>query len=130
MKTLTALALIASFAFVVGCSVEADETTPTAPTKTLPQKSADMNPAANDTSDVVTDQIVLEVDGMMCVNCEKHVCEMLKGLDGVVAAKADHKTGNVVVTFDKSKPFDVAKATDELDRDNYTVTGSHEPAVN
>ena len=42
------------------------------------------------------------VKGMMCENCEKHVQEALKKVDGITDAKADHTTGKVEITFTKT----------------------------
>ena len=42
------------------------------------------------------------VKGMMCENCEKHVQEALKKVDGITDAKADHTTGKVKITFTKT----------------------------
>jgi Cu2+-exporting ATPase len=39
------------------------------------------------------------VNGMMCENCERHVSEALKSVEGITDAKADHTTGKVDVTY-------------------------------
>ena len=47
------------------------------------------------------------VGGMMCENCERHVMNALKSVDGIVSVKADHKTGKAIVTY-TSKPDETA----------------------
>lgn len=42
-------------------------------------------------------EIVVNVNGMMCQNCEKHVNEAVKKLAGVKSAVADKDAKNVVV---------------------------------
>lgn len=44
---------------------------------------------------------IVDVKGMMCENCERHVSNALKSVDGITDAKADHTTGKVVVTYTK-----------------------------
>ena len=48
-------------------------------------------------------QCALKVDGMTCSGCEGNVQKGLLRLDGVKAAKADAKTGDVVVKYDSKK---------------------------
>lgn len=43
-------------------------------------------------------EITMKVKGMMCGHCENTVETALKGVHGVVAAKADHNKGTVKVT--------------------------------
>ena len=43
----------------------------------------------------------------MCENCERHVMNALKSVDGIVSVKADHKTGKAIVTY-TSKPDETA----------------------
>ena len=47
------------------------------------------------------------VGGMMCENCERHVMNALKSVDGIVSVKADHRTGKAIVTY-TSKPDETA----------------------
>lgn len=41
----------------------------------------------------------IEVKGMMCEHCEARVQEALEKVRNVEAAKADHKSGTVVLTL-------------------------------
>ncbi len=43
----------------------------------------------------------IEVSGMMCENCERHVREALEAIDGVTSAEADRSKKCAVVTLDK-----------------------------
>ncbi len=43
----------------------------------------------------------IEVNGMMCENCERHVKEALEAIDGVTAAEADRGKKCAVVTLNK-----------------------------
>ncbi len=44
----------------------------------------------------------IEVSGMMCENCERHVREALEAIDGVASAEADRNKECAVVTLDKA----------------------------
>ncbi len=58
---------------------------------------------------------VLRVPDMSCGHCELSVQEALDELDGVEKAKADHKAGEVELTYDSNKITDeeLRKAIDE-----------------
>ena len=45
--------------------------------------------------------MTVNVKGMMCSMCEKHVSEALKAVDGVLDAKADHTSGQVQITYSR-----------------------------
>lgn len=45
-------------------------------------------------------EIIIDIDGMTCAACERHVAEALMVLDGVSAATASHSEGQAVVTAD------------------------------
>lgn len=47
--------------------------------------------------------IQLDVEGMTCEACDSHVAYAVREVDGVLEAKADHKTGKAEVKFDKTK---------------------------
>lgn len=47
--------------------------------------------------------IQLDVEGMTCEACDNHVAYAALEVDGVLEAKADHKTGKAEVKFDKTK---------------------------
>ncbi|RRF95902.1 MAG: heavy metal translocating P-type ATPase [Lachnospiraceae bacterium] len=56
----------------------------------------------------------IEVKGMMCNMCEKHVSNGLKGIDGVTNATADHEKGEAVI--ESTKPIaeaDIKKAIED-----------------
>lgn len=56
-------------------------------------------PSVNQNENTYTE--IVDVKGMMCENCERHVSNALKSVDGITDAKADHTTGKVVVTYTK-----------------------------
>lgn len=45
------------------------------------------------------EKIVIDVDGMMCMNCVKHVEEACEKVEGVISAKASLEDKNVTVKF-------------------------------
>ncbi|MCD8231486.1 MAG: heavy metal translocating P-type ATPase [Clostridiales bacterium] len=51
----------------------------------------------------------IEIKGMMCGHCEKHVKNALEALDGVVSAEASHEKGTAVVTLNTDVADDVLK---------------------
>lgn len=63
----------------------------------------------------------IEIKGMMCGHCEKHVKNALEALEGVESAAADHEKGVAVVTLSADIPDDVFKKTIE-DADYEFVT--------
>jgi copper chaperone len=65
---------------------------------------------------------VLRVPAMSCAHCETSVREALDGLEGVDAVRADHKTGEVELTYDEDKvrDRDLRKAIEEA---GYTLRG-------
>lgn len=63
----------------------------------------------------------IEIKGMMCGHCEKHVKNALEALEGVESAAADHEKGVAVVTLSTDIPDDVFKKTIE-DADYEFVT--------
>ncbi|MDD8048148.1 MAG: heavy metal translocating P-type ATPase [Thomasclavelia sp.] len=50
---------------------------------------------------------VLNIEGMMCENCVRHVNKALSELDGVISVEVSLKDNNAVVTTDKDIPLDV-----------------------
>lgn len=62
----------------------------------------------------------IEIKGMMCGHCEKHVKAALEALEGVVSAEASHEKGTAVVTLSVDVADDVLKkAVEDAD---YEVT--------
>ena len=51
-------------------------------------------------------QIKLNVEGMMCGNCEARLTRVLKAVEGVEAVVASHQEVNVVIDFDVTKVND------------------------
>ncbi|MCD8150694.1 MAG: heavy metal translocating P-type ATPase [Clostridiales bacterium] len=51
----------------------------------------------------------IEIKGMMCGHCEKHVKNALEALDGVASAEASHEKGTAVVTLSADVSDDVLK---------------------
>jgi copper chaperone CopZ len=45
-------------------------------------------------------EIVIEVVGMTCEHCERHVSKALAAVPGVLEARASHSEGQAVVTGD------------------------------
>lgn len=60
----------------------------------------------------MTNQLVLEVDGMTCTGCESRIEKVLGRLDGVRTTSADHAAGEVRVLFDpdQTSPEAIAAA--------------------
>jgi copper chaperone CopZ len=48
-------------------------------------------------------EIIIEVSGMTCPNCEAHVAKALHAVSGVRAVTVDHNEGRAVVTGDPSE---------------------------
>lgn len=65
----------------------------------------------------------INIEGMMCCNCEMHARKALEALDGVTVLEVSHKTGTAVVTLDKDVSDDILKkaVTDQ----GYKVTDIH-----
>ena len=64
----------------------------------------------------------LNVDGMVCANCELKIERTLNKLDGVTDIKASYRTGTVTVTYDAQKTSveQIVRVIEEMD---YTVKG-------
>ena len=54
--------------------------------------------------------ITVKVEGMMCPRCEKHVCDALKKIDGVVDATASCESGTATVSTNKEVSESIIKA--------------------
>lgn len=63
----------------------------------------------------------LQIEGMTCAHCVKHVEEALKELDGVISAKADLESKVAIVELNKDITDDTfIEAIDEV---GYEVVG-------
>ena len=62
----------------------------------------------------------LLVTGMMCHHCEAHVRSALEALDGVKSAKADRKTGTVLLKL--SAPVEDSALKTAVEEAGYQVT--------
>jgi mercuric ion transport protein len=47
--------------------------------------------------------MVFRINGMTCVNCEKHINQEVEKLSGIVSLKTSYKNGNTIITFDKTE---------------------------
>lgn len=65
------------------------------------------------------------VEGMDCVSCEYRLGKALRGLEGVIKADANSRTGQVQVTFDESKTPEAMLAT-RIEQAGFTVAGAQE----
>lgn len=45
-------------------------------------------------------RLTFDVDGMKCGGCESLIVSSLEDVDGIQEVKADHKTGQVTISFD------------------------------
>lgn len=64
----------------------------------------------------------LDVEGMTCEACDSHVAHAAQEVDGVIEARADHKTGKAEVKFDKTKTSKEA-IIQSINETSYEVTG-------
>lgn len=65
--------------------------------------------------------MLLNVEGMMCPHCEKHVTDALAALPHVVSCKADHT--NNIVTLETSAPVEEALLRETISKLGYTYNG-------
>lgn len=56
------------------------------------------------------EKLILEVEGMMCEKCQKHVEEASLKVEGVISAKANLKKKNVVIKYDGAVDVDAIKS--------------------
>ncbi|MCC8029086.1 MAG: heavy metal translocating P-type ATPase [Lachnospiraceae bacterium] len=83
----------------------------------------DLHTIQNKTEETETMTKTMEIKGMMCGHCEKHVKNALEALDGVAQAEASHEKGTAVVTLAADVADDVLKkAVEDAD---YEVTAIH-----
>ncbi|MCD8108602.1 MAG: heavy metal translocating P-type ATPase [Clostridiales bacterium] len=80
----------------------------------------DMNTTQNRKEETEPMTKTIEIQGMMCGHCEKHVKNALEALDGVTQAEASHEKGTAIVTLSADVTDDVLKkAVEDAD---YEVT--------
>lgn len=73
------------------------------------------------------EKALLRVEGMSCTGCEERISRVLSRLEGVREAGADHRTGEVRVTFDADQVAPRALA-ERIEQAGYQVTSSQEAA--
>ncbi len=64
--------------------------------------------------------VELDVEGMTCEACDNHVAYAAQEVEGVLEAKADHKTGKAEVKFDKTKTS-MEEIIESIDATSYKV---------
>ena len=94
---------------------------------TVAENAVNGNPAACPIESVNggnTMKETVNVKGMMCQMCEKHVSEGLRKIDGVTSATADHEKGTAVI--EATKPIaeaDIKKAVEDAGYEFVSVEG-------
>ena len=73
----------------------------------------------------MVENVILQVAGMTCSGCEQRVGKVLRRVEGVREASADHRTGQVQVRFDPGVTNLDALVT-QIDTAGYQVTGDHQ----
>jgi len=66
------------------------------------------------------ESMTLEVEGMSCGHCKSSVEDALKGLDGITRAQVNLDTGEVEVTYDKTK-VKVSDMREAVEEQGYDV---------
>lgn len=66
----------------------------------------------------------LDVEGMTCEACDSHVTHAAQEVEGVIEARADHKTGKAEVEFDKTKTSREA-IIESINATSYKVVGEN-----
>ena len=54
-------------------------------------------------------ELIIKVEGMMCMHCEAHVKKALESIDGVETAVTSHENGTAVVTLSKEVELETLK---------------------
>lgn len=70
----------------------------------------------------MAENVTLQVEGMTCSGCEQRVGKVLRRLEGVREATADHRNGQVRVRFDPAVT-DRAALVAQIDTAGYQVSG-------
>lgn len=58
-------------------------------------------------------ELILKVEGMMCIGCENRVQNVLKELEGIEEVIADHKKAQVTIKLNKDIDKNAIKAAIE-----------------
>lgn len=69
------------------------------------------------------DRTTLQIGGMSCAACVRRVENILKSVDGVIAADVNLASSRVSLTWDPSNPLDLLKIRDALDDAGYDYLG-------
>ena len=64
-------------------------------------------------------ELKLKVNGMMCEGCENRIKNALSTLEGVEKVEANHKTGEVKVTY--NKPIEKSVIEEKIDDIGFEV---------
>ena len=64
-------------------------------------------------ANIIMEEKVLKIEGMMCGHCEARVKKCLEALDGVASADVSHETGTAKLTLSKPVSDEVLKSTVE-----------------
>lgn len=73
----------------------------------------------------MAENVTLHVESMTCAGCEQRVGKVLRRLEGVREATADHRAGQVQVRFDPAV-IDRAALEAGIDTAGYQVTGDQQ----
>lgn len=68
----------------------------------------------------------VDVEGMTCGNCVKHVSEAIEGLEGVLDVSVELRNGEASpVTVVSHEPLDEQAVRDAVDEAGYSVAAIH-----
>lgn len=86
-------------------------------------KSTELPQYISETSEItnMNTTITINIEGMMCPHCERHMTEAFLSLPGVAACKADHKTNSA--TLELTTEPDEAALKAAVDKAGYTWKG-------
>ena len=65
------------------------------------------------------EEIVLNVEGMMCKHCQMHTQKALEAVEGVVSADVSFQTGEAIVKLEKEVADEVLKKA--VEEEGYKV---------
>ena len=67
------------------------------------------------------DEAVIQIEGMSCGHCSAHIAGLLRDIDGIEAAKVNHRNGLAKVKYSDKNAIDKAKTA--IDEAGYTYVG-------